>query len=82
MCLPRGCLPRGVSVLGGVSAWECLPRGVCTPVNRITDRCTNITFPQLRLRAVISISPDVCVMWYSLLLLCSVLVKIHSQYCC
>ena len=49
-CLPRGCLPRG-----------CLPGG-CTPpwsqrqnppVNRITDRCKNITFPQLLLQMVI-----------------------------
>ena len=52
---------------GGVSAWGvshsggvCL-RGVVSehalrqtpPVNRMTDRCKNITFPQLRLRTVI-----------------------------
>ena len=36
--------PGGVSAQGG---------GVhLPPVNRITDRCKNITFPQLRLRAV------------------------------
>ena len=44
--------------LGGVcprvvSARRCLSGGVYTPtVNRITDRCKNITFPQLRLRTV------------------------------
>ena len=43
-CLPRGCLPKG-----GVC-----PRGVHLPlpVNRNTDRCKSITFPQLRLRTV------------------------------
>ena len=48
-----GCLHGGVYV-GGVSTWGCLPRGgvcltVCTPpapVNRMTDRCKNITLPQ------------------------------------
>ena len=34
---PRGCLPRG-----------CTPQ----PVNRITDRCKNITFSQIFLRTV------------------------------
>ena len=36
---------------GGMSAGGCLPRGVPvrhSPVNRITDRCKNITLPQLR----------------------------------
>ena len=57
-CLPRvGCLPRGVSAQCG-----CLPRGDLSrgvsasglgvadtpPVNRMTDRCKNITLPQLR----------------------------------
>ena len=44
VCL-GGCLPRGVSAQEG-----CLPGGgVCqTPLNRITDRCKNITLPQLR----------------------------------
>ena len=54
----------GVSAQGGVCPGEggstvgvcpggCLPRG-CTPppVNRITDRCKNITFPYLHLRMV------------------------------
>ena len=49
-CLPRGCLPG-----------RCLPGGVCpnacwdTPslqTESLTDRCKNITFPQLRLRTV------------------------------
>ena len=56
-CLFRGCLPRAgvcpglVSAQGvsaqGVSAWGCLPRvvSVYPPVNRITDRCENITLP-------------------------------------
>ena len=78
-----GCLPRGASAHGGVSAQVgvsaqgvsargCLPGGMFTqegmsaqgggllrgclpgestsppPVNRITDRCKNITFTQLR----------------------------------
>ena len=43
----RGCLARGGVCLGGV----CL--GSVCPLNRITDRCKNITFPQLRFRAVI-----------------------------
>ena len=43
--LPRGCLPRVVSLPG-----ECIP--ACNggdsppPVNRMTDRCKNITLPQ------------------------------------
>ena len=51
-----GCLGRGGCVGGGVclgGAGVCL--GVYTsppPVNRITDRCKNITFPQLHLRTV------------------------------
>ena len=63
-----GCLPRGVSAPEGVcqgGGGVCL--GMCEhphcplhagthkytpPVNRITDRCKNITFPQLPLRAV------------------------------
>ena len=49
VCL-GGCLPRRGQCLPG----GCLPRGVCTPtpVNRITDKYKNITFPQLRLRMV------------------------------
>ena len=52
-CLPEGCLPKG-RCLSGVSAQG----GVCqggvhlAPVNRMIDRCENITFPQLRLRTV------------------------------
>ena len=41
-CLPEGCLPR-----------ECLPKGL--PMNIITDRCKNFTFPQLLLQMVITI---------------------------
>ena len=58
-CLPsRGVCPGGVSVWGavcmGVSAWGVSAQGgVClmgctppAPVNRMTDRCKNITLPQ------------------------------------
>ena len=41
--LPRGCLSRGCLPSGGVHL---------SPVNRITDRGKNITFPQLCLQAV------------------------------
>ena len=41
LCLGRGLCPGG------------LPDRDTPPVNRITDRCKNITFPQLRLRALI-----------------------------
>ena len=46
-CLPKGCLPGG-----------CIPvcNGADIPhVDRMTVRCKNITFPQLRLRMVIRI---------------------------
>ena len=49
-CMPRDvCLGRGVSV-GGI--YSSLP----LPVNRMTDRCKNITFPLLRLRTVMKTS--------------------------
>ena len=46
----EGCLPGGT--WGGCPE-RCLPRG-CTPppVNRVRDRCKNITFPKLLLRTV------------------------------
>ena len=56
-----GVCPGGVSAQGGV---VCLPGGVCLwlrqtpPVNRITDRCKNITFPQLLWRIPDPILPD------------------------
>ena len=65
LCLPRGCLPRWVSAQGDVSAWGCLPRGVYTTplVHTITDRCKNITFPQLLLRTVnISLKCDIFIL--------------------
>ena len=50
---PGGCLPGGVVCwggglfAGGVVCWGCLPH---PPVDRMTDTCENITFPQLRCR--------------------------------
>ena len=46
VCLSRGCLPGP-----GVSAWSL--GDVHPPVNRITDRSKNITFPLLRFRTVL-----------------------------
>ena len=50
-CLPGGGLPGGVCLGRG-----CLPREVYTPLwtEWLIDMCKSITFPQLRLRAVIS----------------------------
>ena len=48
---PGGCLLRGVSASGGGVSQHAL-RHTPLPVNRITDSCKNITFPQLRLWAV------------------------------
>ena len=57
-CLPRsrvcpgGCLPRGC-----LSSGECVSQhalGQTPPVDRMANRCKNITFPQLRLRTVIT----------------------------
>ena len=55
MAAQQGCLSRGVPVQGGVypGAGVSVQGGVYhTPVNRMTDRCKNITFPQLRLHVV------------------------------
>ena len=57
---PGRCLPREGGVYPGGVCPRCLPRGGCLrggleytpPVNRMTDRCKNITFPQLRLWTV------------------------------
>ena len=65
---PRGCLPRG-GVCPGKSVQGCLPgggggglprgclprRGVRPPVDRQTQACENIPFPQVLLRTVITI---------------------------
>ena len=50
VCLPRWGLPGGVYPWG-VCPGGCLPRGVCplSLVNRMTDRCKNITLPQTSL---------------------------------
>ena len=56
--LARGCLhPRGCLLLRGVSAsgggvYPSMQWGRPPPVDRMRDRCKNITFPQLRLRTV------------------------------
>ena len=75
-CIPLGCIPSAVVAISGgclsrgVSAWTCLPRGsvclgVCTPppVDRMTDSCENITFPQLLLWTVMILckSSAICV---------------------
>ena len=57
----QGVSAQGGVCQGGVSAWGCLPRGVClegcTPLppwtEFLTHACGNITFPQLCLRTVI-----------------------------
>ena len=43
---PGVCVPRGVC-LGSVCPWGCLPGGVSVMLNRMMDRCKNITLPQL-----------------------------------
>ena len=56
VCMPGevglvGCLSRGVSARGCV--YPSMQWGRHPPaVNRMTDRCKSITFPQLRLRAI------------------------------
>ena len=45
---PGGCTPSS-PCRSPIACWDTL-----TPVNRMTDRCKNITLPQLRLRVVTS----------------------------
>ena len=45
-------LSGGVYLPGGVSAWECTCPGTPPSVNRMTDRCKNITLPQTSFAAV------------------------------
>ena len=53
---PRGCLPRGCLPGGGVADASPGPEADTSLWTEwLTDRCKNITFPQLRLRAVINI---------------------------
>ena len=52
-----GCHPWGgvASLRGGGASLRGVPQEVAswnTPVNRIIDRCKNITFPQFHLRAI------------------------------
>ena len=62
-CVQEVCVHPGVSTQGQckgvcVQGEVCVQGGVCPsdvhlpPVNRITDRCKNITFLELRLRTV------------------------------
>ena len=48
VCLGGVCLEEGVSAWGRQPGRGCTP----TPVDRMTDTCENITFPQLLLRMV------------------------------
>ena len=60
---PRGgCVREGVCVRGdGCPGGVCVGGGGCfTPVDRMTDACENITFPQLLLRTVIKIVTRRC----------------------
>ena len=55
--IPVGCVPSAAVTVSGCLPRRCLPGahpwGLYTfLVNRMTDRCKNITFPQLRLRTV------------------------------
>ena len=50
-CIPVGCVPPasvavGDVCLGSAQGERCLPRGCTPPVNRMTDRCKNITLSQ------------------------------------
>ena len=65
VCL-GGCLPQGVCLWGVClpRRWGVLSESVCSGgvhplVDRMTDACENITFPQLLLRTVITISNPV-----------------------
>ena len=60
-CIEVGCVPSAaVAVRGGGVCPEDVSRGglpwggVHPPVDRMTDACENITFPQLLLRTVIT----------------------------
>ena len=74
-----GCV--SCAVWAGVCPGGCLPGGVCPgvyhsmhwgrhsplPVDRMTNRCKNITFPQLRLRTV-KICESLLRLYYSYLI--------------
>ena len=58
-CIPVGCVPpTAVAVMGGSPPGTPRPGTPSPFVNRITDTCKNITFPQLCLRAVINLVFD------------------------
>ena len=53
--MPVGYVPSAAVVIsaeGTVWPVGCLPRGVSDPVDKMTDACENITFPQLLLQKV------------------------------
>ena len=52
----QGCLGRGAS--RGVSSWGVPPPGGLPPVNRMTNRCKNITLPQTSFAGGNNISDD------------------------
>ena len=52
-CIPVGCVQSVAVVVSWEGGGGCLPGGCLidspfSPVNRMTDRCKNITLPQLR----------------------------------
>ena len=59
---PGGCLPGGVSAQRGVSAWGMYPSmhwGRHPPVDRMTDRCKNITLRTVKIPDL-STLPTLC----------------------
>ena len=62
-CLPTGCLLRGLSTRRCTPATCPSHAGIHTPpmwTEWLTDRCKNITFPQLRFWAVTIIARELC----------------------
>ena len=53
-CVQGGCVSRGVCVHWCVGVPACNGADTPPPVNRITDKCKNITLPKLHLQAKIN----------------------------
>ena len=51
-CIPVGCVLPTLYHIGGLPDRDPPRQTEIPPVNRITDRCKNITFPQLHLQLV------------------------------